>query len=231
MSDSKTRPVKDKPKRPRGVSPKLAVLEGISSTDFGQDAKILKPFAKMLGWDCIARKCNRRGSARENKDVFLQTLFNTKAVFLHLSAHGAAGAIYLDSESDQEAAVSIADIQDFGRRAETAEQDPPAHRFITMSTCGNIDSSFSLGLHETVNAVATIAPIGKIDFSESILFATMFYFTLLPRIDQIKKEAHEEILAQYVDSFNRTKTAYLNIGGTGAHRLEYWWKKEQFTVS
>ena len=86
-------------------------------------------------------------------------------------------------------------------------------------------------MHKHTCATAIITPLASLDFDESALFAMMFYFTLLAPAGRRKKHKDAERLAQYIDSFNRTKAAYLNVGGTGAHRLDYWWKGKHMTIS
>lgn len=38
------------------------------------------------------------------------------------------------------------------------------------------------------------------------------------------------LIPEYIDVFQRTKAAYLNIGGTGTYRLDYWVRRKDYVI-
>ena len=209
---------------------KLVVLiEGISADDQGQEMPILSEFFLMLKWHCDPRDASGQGSPEKNKTSFLKALLRTQSRFIHVSAHGSGSDLTLDQRGPNEANIELDDIKGYCRKRKLC--DPLSGRFITISACGDIAPSFALGLHEHAGATAVITPLASLEFHESALFAMMFYFTLLAPRERKKKHKVAGRLSQYIDSFNRTKTAYLSVGGTGAHRLDYWWHGEHVTIS
>lgn len=190
---------------------------------------ILSEFFRMLGWKCDPREAHGLASAKENRAAFLEALLQTKSRFVHVSAHGSGSDLTVDQDAPNEADIELRHIKDF-RQAKRLRA-PLSGRFVTISACGDIAPSFALGLHKHAGATAVITPLASLDFDESALFAMMFYFTLLAPVGRNEKHKDTERLAQYIDSFNRTKVAYLNVGGTGAHRLDYWWRGEHMTIS
>lgn len=207
----------------------IVLIEGISPVDRGgQEKPILGEFFKMLNWRSDLRDAVDQGSASKNKQAFLGALLETQSRFIHVSAHGSGDDLTIDQRRKHEATIKLDDIKDYCRKR--SPPGPLRGRFITISACGDIAPSFALGLHEHAGAAAVITPLASLDFGESALFAMMFYFTLLAPHGRKKRHAHAERMAQYIDSFSRTKTAYLSVGGTGAHRLDYWWRGEQLTI-
>ena len=162
------------------------------------------------------------------REAFLVALLQSKSTFFHIAAHGSGQVLSVAEESDQQVDISPKDIEEF---CDDNELDGPlARRFVTVSSCSEVDSSFAMGLHEHAGATAVIAPLGPIGFNESVLFAMMFYFNLLPLVGSMEKRISAEILSTYIDSFNRSKDAYLHMGGTGALRLDYWWNDEHVAI-
>ena len=210
-------------------SQKIVLIEGISDDDEGQEMPILSEFFRMLKWKCEPRKAHGLASAKENRAAFLEALLQTKSRFVHVSAHGSGCDLTVDQDAPHEADIELQHIKNF-RQAKKLRA-PLSGRFVTISACGDIDPSFALGLQKHASATAVITPLASLDFDESALFAMMFYFTLLAPAGRHKNHKRAERLAQYIDSFNRTKAAYLNVGGTGAHRLDYWWKGKHVTIS
>lgn len=207
----------------------LILIEGITKEDEGQELPILREFFRMLKWRCEPVKAYGFSSAEENKTAFLEALLLTKSRFVHVSSHGSDGDLTLDGNSANEVDISPQHIKQYCRTEEV--QSPLKGRFVTISACGDIAPSFSLGLHKYANVAAVITPLASVRFSESVLFSMMFYFTLFtPTQTEKKKIYSSERLARYIDSFNRTKAAYLSVGGTGAHRLDYWWKDEHRVI-
>ncbi|MDE0364382.1 MAG: hypothetical protein OXP09_02290 [Gammaproteobacteria bacterium] len=213
----------------RKKSLEIVLIEGISDTDRGQEMPILKEFFGMLDWECKPRKAHGLASAKHNRAAFLEALLQTKSRFVHVSAHGSGSDLTVDRYAPNEARTNLRDIMDFcqtkGLRA------PLSGRFVTISACGDIAPSYALGLHKHAEVTAVITPLASLDFHESALFTMMFYFTLLAPPGRKKVRNRSERLAQYIDSFNRTKIAYLNVGGSGAHRLDYWWRGEHTTIN
>ena len=76
-----------------------------------------------------------------------------------------------------------------------------------------------------------ISPLSDVHFSESALFWMVFYFSLLgPRSDTTTPD-DDAPFARIVDAFNRSKTAYLSVGGTGAYRLDYWFDDYHYAIA
>ena len=207
----------------------IVLIEGVPHNDRGQEKPILDEFFRMLGWKCNPRPAHGLASPSKNKTAFLKALLETRSRFVHVSAHGSGGDLTVDQEAPHQADIELRDIKEYCKK--NGLRAPLSRRFVTISACGDIAPSFALGLHEHAGATAVITPLASLGFGESALFAMMFYFTLLAPVGRGKKHNSAERLAQYIDSFNRTKTAYLNVGGTGAHRLDYWWKTDHMTIS
>ena len=216
-------------KRRRSLEREIVLIEGVSDNDQGQEMPILKEFFGMLGWECEPRQAHGLASAKENKRAFLAALLETTSRFVHVSAHGSGRDLTVDQHTPNKADIKLRHIRDFPGAKELPR--PLSGRFVTISACGDIAPSFALGLGEDAGATAVITPLASLDFDESALFAMLFYFTLLAPVGRDKGHNSAERLAQYIDSFNRTKMAYLNVGGTGAHRLDYWWKGEHMVIS
>ena len=213
----------------KNLKPRIVLIEGISAHDRGQEMPILGEFFRMLKWRCDPCDASGQGSPAKNKNAFLDALLRTRSRFVHVSAHGSGRDLTLGQDGPHQADIELDDIQRYCRKNKL--RAPLLGRFITISACGDIAPSFSLGLHEHAKATAVITPLASLDFHESALFAMMFYFTLLAPGGRKKNHKASERLAQYIDSFNRTKAAYLSVGGSGAHRLDYWWRGEHVTIS
>ena len=67
------------------------------------------------------------------------------------------------------------------------------------------------------------------------MFFILFYFMLSRRTGMLKRTDEDDDdrrqrrrtsprIAEYIDIYQRTKMSYLNIGGTGTYRLDYWIK-------
>ena len=189
---------------------------------------ILSEFFRMLKWHCDPCDASGQGSPKKNKTLFLNALLRTQSRFIHVSAHGSGSDLTLERYGPNEVDIELGDIRRYCHKRNLRE--PLSQRFITISACGDIAPSFALGLHEHAGATAVITPLASLDFHESALFAMMFYFTLLAPPERKEKYDAAGRLSQYIDSFNRTNTAYLSVGGAGAHRLDYWWHGEHRTI-
>ena len=177
----------------------------------------------MAGLEPIISKVYK-GSGN-NRKKFLNELLETDHRFLHISAHGNGKALSL--EDSNETKITDNDIKEYCD--ERSMSKPLKGNFVTLSACGHVSVEFVRRLHEITGVTAVISALAPIDFSESALFSVMFYFTLLNRLGSRLRTS--ERLAQYIDCYQRTKIAYVGVGGTGAHRLDYWWEDEHIIVN
>ena len=219
---------------PTNIHPSLCIIEGIRSGNRGQDARMIGEFLKMAQWKCRIRDLTVNSD--NPKDDFLRILLKAKSRFLHISAHGGEARISL--EDRKKTKIDINDIKGFCRRKGMA-RDPLKHRFVTLSACGHISNNFVIKLNKATSVTAVISPLTPINFSESALLSTLFYFSLarfpklsLHSVDQTDdtETKTEGRIAQYIDSFQKAKVAYLTVGGTGAHRLDYWWGGDHYSL-
>lgn len=213
----------------------IQIIEGISPKENGQDARLLGEFLTMAGWDFSISKAYRK--TKNSKRAFLDALFEESSRFLHISSHGSRTGLYL--EDPRNTKIRIRDIQGYLNKEKLGTK-PLAHRFITLSACGHISGDFVRSLHDVTGVTAVISPLAPLEFSESALFSTMFYFALAqaPKLSRISRRKVDSTdvktagrLAQYIDAYQKTKFAYLELGGTGAHRLDYWWENERVVLN
>jgi tartrate dehydratase beta subunit/fumarate hydratase class I family protein len=68
--------------------------------------------------------------------------------------------------------------------------------------------------------------MGEVDFEESAMFYASFYFALLRHPRSSEGGTTSQRLIDFVDTFQRTKGAYLALGGNGAYRLCFWWRDD-----
>lgn len=219
---------------PTKIRRSLCIIEGIRSGDAGQDARMIGEFFQVVQWKCQIRDLTENSDNPKND--FLRFLLKAKSRFIHISAHGGKTGISLGDHKKTK--IDINDIKKFCRRKGVA-RDPLKHRFVTLSACGHISNNFVVKLNEATSVTAVISPLTPIHFSESALFSTLFYFSLarfpklsLHSVDQTDdaETRTEGRIAQYIDSFQKAKMAYLTIGGTGAHRLDYWWGDDHYSL-
>lgn len=200
----------------------VTIIEGISKeTKEGREGKILDEyFNKMIEFKskCETHQC-------ETKSDFVKALKESNSRFLHISSHGNKEGL----EIGQKHFIKAADLKECKLR----------NRFLTISACGHISTKFVQQLHSKTKITAVILPMAKVAFAESMLFTSIFYFSLAraPRLSQISEvddsgeTTTSSRLAQYIDAFQRAKMSYLGIGGNGAHRLFYWYERSLITVT
>ena len=215
----------------------LRIIEGIRSGTKGQDARMIGEFLKMAKWPCEIKKVTKPPKPpKDNKEVFLRYFLRSKNRFIHISAHGGKDSLSLEDRCKTN--ITVDDIQRFCEK-NSVSSESLKHRFVTMSACGHISNSFAIKLNEITSVTAVVSPLTPIHYSESALFSTMFYFSLarFPHLSRHSMDKTDETetktsgrIAQYIDSFQMAKLAYLTIGGTGAHRLDYWWGDKHFSI-
>ena len=209
----------------------VRIIEGIRSgkKSEGQDAQMLGEFLRMAGMKPDI--CKVYKTKKNTKKRFLKKLLESDFRFLHVSAHGDRKGFTLQDGDKTE--VTAKDIQDHcTERASRTNPYLPLHKqFVTISSCGHVSAEFVIKLHESTNVTAVISALAPVGFSDSALFASLFYFSLFNSMQSANPKSLSERVALYVDAYQRTKIAYLGIGGTGAQRLDYWWNKEHVIVN
>lgn len=201
----------------------VTVIEAISRTDAGQDGPILTEVLKMAGWKYTPHEI-RAGTVASEKRQFLDALLKSEDRFIHISAHGHPKGLLALRE--RKTAITIQDIAEYAKGAGLTDRSLD-RRLVTMSACGEISGRLATEFHEATGASAVISPLAEVDFAHSATFMVMFYFVLRnypTRFRSLRKTPGR--IAQYIDSFQRTKQAYLAVGGAGAFHLDYWWQDE-----
>jgi hypothetical protein len=211
------------------------LIEAIPKEDKGQDAPILTEFLKMAGWSFEPHQIKGH-TAEQQKKSFLGILTRGDSRFIHISAHGDEdGGLAIGNSGVN---VSGADIASYCRTRGRSSK-PLKGRFVTLSACGEISGRFPLELNEVAGATAVISPLVEVTFAESAVFMLLFYFSLAksPKLCALSSSCADRSqartsrrIAHYIDSFQRTKLAYLSIGGAGAFRLDYWWQNEHTSI-
>lgn len=197
---------------------------------------MLKEFLKMTDWSYEIRNVFR-SSASKNKRKFMKNFLERNDRFIHISAHGIDNGLSLEDPNETE--ITIDDIDAYAKKT-TKRKQILEHKFVTLSVCGQISNGFTVRLHDITSVTAVISPLAPVSFAESALFSVLFYFSLsqspklsnrsMPKTDASDIRTPGRI-AQYIDAYQRTKISYLGIGGTGAHRLDYWWENEHVIVN
>ena len=166
---------------------------------------------------------------------------------VHISAHGNGDALVL-GVPERKTYLTAEDLSEYCDRHDSYLQG----RLITLSACGSLLGGFAETLLDKCRTSVFIRPLSTVGFQESAMFFILFYFILsqrtisfestedtvelriLERSDDEANEAARNIrrgdtenlthalIPEYIDVFQRTKAAYLNIGGTGTYRLDYW---------
>ena len=200
----------------------LKIIEAISTRgNPGQEKPILEEFLKMveLGYESLSVD-NRKTGETLKKDFLDKLLFGKKRRgyrYIHISAHGDGDSLIIGPEQD--CYVTSDDVRSHRRND---RKRPLDGSLITVSACGSLLGRFPTALCER-GANAVIRPLSEVDFPESAMFTILFYF-MLSRRDGLGEDELEETerVAAYVDIFQRTKMSYLNMGGTGTWRMDYW---------
>lgn len=194
---------------------KVTLIECIRK-DEGQDARILAEFLKMIDFKHEKVRC-------KNQCQLVQAL-NNPARYFHISAHGDGRKLYIKNKPVDPSALDCSLMGSF----------------VTLSACATISANFVTRLHKVTKVRAVISPMAAVGFGESALFATLFYFALAqapglsaigPSINDSDEKSLAGRLAQYIDAFHRSKHAYSHAGGTGAHRLFYWYGGKSVTIA
>ena len=209
----------------------VSIIEGIkSSKEFeGQDARMLGEFLKMIGSKSNICKIYKLKS--NNKENFLREFLDSDFRYLHVSSHGDKDGFSIQDPGKTR--IVSDDIREYCRKKETRKKPyrPLRKKFVTISACGHVSGEFVTELHRWSGVAAVISALAPVRFSDSALFSSLFYFSLFKDMDATEPDSLSERLAMYVDAYQRTKAAYLTIGGTGAHRLDYWWDEEHVIVN
>lgn len=208
----------------------VSVIEAISHDDNGRDAPILTELLKMAGWKFSKHEIKGK-TQEQQKEAFMKKLTQGKERFIHISAHGEGGCLAVGSSC---VTILKKDIVDYCNK-HFDDKKPLTGRFVTLSACGEISGRFPVELHAASGATAIVSPLIEVGFAESAVFMVLFYFSLAkyPKLSSLSSPTEDDSqtrtsrrVAHYIDSFQRAKLAYLGIGGTGAFRLDYWWKDE-----
>lgn len=225
---------------------RLKIIEAIPrSSGQGQEKGILDEFLQMeeesyrpLAYDSFS--VDNRCKDDNLKENFLNLLFTSykqpknkkikKQIFfsyryIHISAHGNGDSIFVGS--GRRVKINSDDIHDY------CDQDklPLRGALITLSACGSLLGRFAEALADC-GANAVIRPLNTVGFQESAMFFILFYFMLSRRTGMLKRYDEDDDakqspktstrIAEYIDTYQRAKITYLNIGGTGTYRLDYW---------
>ena len=193
---------------------------------------MLGEFLKMA--DIKTRICKIYESRKNTKSRFLKDLLRSNARFLHISAHGNKNGFSLQDKGETK--ITAKSIQNYcTKRTSGSRPFNPLHKkFVTISACGHVSAEFVKKLHGSTRVTGVISALAPLGFADSALFASLFYFSLFKEsedFNDLKDLKFSELVALYVDAYQRTKVAYLSIGGAGAHRLDYWWNAEHVVVN
>lgn len=200
----------------------LKVIEAIhKEAGPAQEKSILEPFLQMmeLGYEPLSVD-NRKTRATLKEDFLDKFLFEgertTPYKYIHIAAHGDGDHLLLGPELD--CRVTSSDIHEH-RCGESRK--PLDGALITVSACGSLLGGLEKAFRAR-GASSVIRPLSKVEFDESAMFTMLFYFMLGQRHDDLHRLGKAKRIAAYVDLFQRTKMSYLNIGGTGTWRMDYW---------
>ncbi|TSK08499.1 MAG: hypothetical protein FPO08_04095 [Geobacter sp.] len=199
-----------------GIKRSVTLIDAILAKEEGQESNILPEFIKMIGFEANAKVL----SGNSSKQDFMEALLNGDSRFLHLSCHGDKDGFYFNGQRGTH--VGIRDLENH-IRLKIQKPSPLRGRFLTVSACGDPKVEFWENLHEITGISCVIAPMGKVDFDESSFFYTSFYFALLRHRYSCNRRDTSERIIDYVDTFQKAKSAYLALGGYGAFRLCFWW--------
>jgi hypothetical protein len=217
------------------LRPAVRVIEAISLNDQGQDAPIITELLKMAGWKYSRHEITGKNEKQE-REQFLKKLLTSNERLIHISAHGnASGGLAIGSSG---ISVSGTDISAYCK-SKKLSASALSGRFITISACGEISGRLAVEINKVAGATAVISPLMEVGFAESAVFMVLFYFALAkyPKLSGLSSPSSADSqmrtshrIAHYIDSFQRSKQAYLGIGGTGAFRLDYWWQDEHMCL-
>lgn len=225
---------------------RLKIIEAIPrSSGQGQEKGILEEFLQMeeesyrpLSYDLFS--VDNRFKGDNLKENFLNLLFTPYEQakkkkpkkkksysyrYIHISAHGDGDSISIGPGRCVQ--VNPNDIHNYCGR----DKLPLRGALITLSACGSLLGRFAEAL-AGCGANAVIRPLNTVGFQESAMFFILFYFMLSRRTGMLKRYDEDDDakqspktstrIAEYIDIYQRAKITYLNIGGTGTYRLDYW---------
>ena len=110
----------------------ILLIETILSKDTGQDLPILKELLKMF--DVLKEEIIIQGNTP--KEEFLKALLSSKYRFIHVSAHGEKGVLYI--HGNRNTPVSENDIQNYLKKHNLDK--PLKQKFLTISACGELSA-------------------------------------------------------------------------------------------
>jgi len=196
----------------------VRIIETILSGDLGQDVKILPELIKMVGFQVNQIVVDGKTS----RESFIEDLIDGRERYIHVSAHGDNDGFYIHGQ--RQTHVSVEHISKQIRDYSDTRRKPLRGRFLTVSACGDPSFSFWKDFFDCTEVCAVVAPMGEVDFEESAIFYASFYFALLRHPYSNKKQSTPQRLTSFIDTFQRTKGAYLSLGGNGGYRLCFWWE-------
>jgi hypothetical protein len=196
----------------------IRVIETILASDQGQDIKILSEVIKMIGFHVKPIVVDGKTS----RESFIESLTSGQERYIHVSAHGDSDGFYIHGE--RQTHVSVEHISQQVRVRYNNDRNCLRGRFLTASACGSPSLSFWKDFFDCTGVSAVVAPMGEVDFEESAMFYSAFYFALLRHPSSRIKQSTSQRLAAFIDTFQRTKGAYLSLGGNGAYRLCFRWE-------
>jgi len=199
---------------------KVRIIESILLDDFGQEINILRELFRMMDFPFEPITIDGKTSRQE----FVESSFRGDERYVHLSTHGDVNGFYIHGE--RRTHVGIKHFEEYLGRDASGTKKILDGRFLTVSSCGDPRLSFWKDFHTCTNVSAVVAPMGEVEFDESAMFCTLFYFALLRHPNNSKRQPASQHIIDFVDTFQRTKGAYLSLGGCGAYRLCFWWKGE-----
>jgi hypothetical protein len=193
----------------------VRIIETILTGDSGQDIRVLRDLIKMVGFTVNPILM----TGKTTRDSFIKKLIYGNERYVHVSAHGDSDGFYIHGH--RRIHVGIDHIsQEIGGES---EQNPLKDRFLTVSACGDPSLKFWKEFHRFTGVCAIVAPMGEVGFDESAMFYASFYFALLRYPGSDKSQKTHQRLTSFIDTFQRTKGAYLALGGNGGYRLCFWW--------
>ena len=189
----------------------MTVIEGIPPHDRGQDAPIVSELLKMAGLECRRRDVEGASRKKEKKS-FLDAL-ECESRWIHISSHGTGRSLVV---GEHETEISREDL----KRHFEGKSSPLRDQLITLSACGSVAGKFATCLGK-LGAVSVVRPLARVGFDEAAVFSVLLYFTLAKKPRRAKTD---ELIAQHIDCFKSASASYRMVGGTGAFRLDYWWR-------
>lgn len=197
----------------------VRIIDAILEKEPGRDIKVLPELIRMTGFKVEEVSLGGKTS----KDELIKSLLNGDNRFIHLSCHGDKDGFYFNG--NRQTHVGISDIEKQIQKSDFKKL-PLNKKFLTVSACGSLNQEFWKNMNEITGVSCVVAPMGTIDFADSSFFYSAFYFSLFKHPSCSKRRQTDERIMDYVDTFQKVKSAYLALGGFGAFRLTFWWDGE-----